>query len=135
MAAGRMPTGEVVDLMNVFQGVGEYKAGKITEEELTQLEKVACPTCGSCAGLFTANSMNCICEALGMALPGNGTVLAVDPRREELARAAGRQVVALLEMDMKPRDIIRPEVIDNAFALDMAMGGSTNTVLHLIKGI
>lgn len=132
MAAGRMPTGEVVDLMNVFQGVGEYKAGKITEEELTQLEKVACPTCGSCAGLFTANSMNCICEALGMALPGNGTVLAVDPRREELARAAGRQLVALLEMDLKPRDIITPEVIDNAFALDMAMGGSTNTVLHLI---
>lgn len=132
MAAGRMPTGEVVDLMNVFQGVGEYKAGKITEEELTQLEKVACPTCGSCAGLFTANSMNCICEALGMALPGNGTVLAVDPRREEIARAAGRQVVALLEMDLKPRDIITPEVIDNAFALDMAMGGSTNTVLHLI---
>ena len=132
MAAGRTPSGQTVDLISVFQGVGAYQAGKISDAQLKELEDFGCPTCGSCSGLFTANSMNCLCEALGMALPGNGTILAVDPRREELARAAARQVMTLIEMDLKPRDIVTPEAIDNAFALDMAMGGSTNTVLHTI---
>jgi dihydroxy-acid dehydratase len=132
MAAGRTPGGQVVDLISVFQGVGAYQAGKISDTQLKELEDFGCPTCGSCSGLFTANSMNCLCEALGMALPGNGTILAVDPRREELARAAARQVMTLIEMDLKPRDIVTSEAIDNAFALDMAMGGSTNTVLHTI---
>ena len=132
MAAGRTPSGQTVDLISVFQGVGAYRAGTISEAQLKELEDFGCPTCGSCSGLFTANSMNCLCEALGIALPGNGTVLAVDPRREELARAAAHQLMALVEMDLKPLDIVTPEAIDNAFALDMAMGGSTNTVLHTI---
>jgi len=132
MAAGRTPGGQKVDLITVFQGVGAYQAGTISEAQLKELEDFGCPTCGSCSGLFTANSMNCLCEALGMALPGNGSILAVDPRREELARAAARQLMNLVEMDLKPLDIITPEAIDNAFALDMAMGGSTNTVLHTI---
>ncbi len=132
MAAGRTPDGQKVDLISVFQGVGAYKAGSISEAQLKQLEDFGCPTCGSCSGLFTANSMNCLCEALGMALPGNGSILAVDSRREELARAAARQVMTLIDRDLKPLDIITPEAVDNAFALDMAMGGSTNTVLHTI---
>jgi dihydroxy-acid dehydratase len=132
MAAGRTPDGQTVDLISVFQGVGAFRAGNISEEQLKVLEDFGCPTCGSCSGLFTANSMNCLCEALGMALPGNGTILAVDSRREDLARAAARQLMTLIEMDLKPRDIVTPEAIDNAFALDMAMGGSTNTVLHTI---
>ncbi len=144
MQAGRTPSGKVTDLISVFEGVGAYRSGKINEQELQDLEKFSCPTCGSCAGMFTANSMNCLCEALGMALPGNGTILAVDsadqgprnnrinPRREELARAAARQVMNLIALDLKPRDIVTAEAIDNAFALDMAMGGSTNTVLHTL---
>ncbi len=132
MAAGHTPDGQTVDLISVFQGVGAYKAGSISEEQLKVLEDYGCPTCGSCSGLFTANSMNCLCEALGMALPGNGTILATDPRREDLARAAARQLMTLVEMDLKPLDVITSEAIDNAFALDMAMGGSTNTVLHTI---
>ena len=91
MKAGVTPAGKVVDLISVFEGVGAYRAGKIGDAELNELERFGCPTCGSCSGMFTANSMNCLCEALGMALPGNGTILAVDPRREELARRpAGR---------------------------------------------
>jgi len=132
MAAGHLADGRTVDLSSVFEGVGAYKAGTISEAELSELEQVACPTCGSCAGLFTANSMNCICEALGMALPGNGSILAVDERREELARVAGKRIVVLVDIGLKPKDIITHETIDNAFALDMAMGGSTNTVLHLL---
>jgi dihydroxy-acid dehydratase len=132
MAAGRTPDGQTVDLISVFQGVGAYQAGTISEMQLKELEDFGCPTCGSCSGLFTANSMNCLCEALGMALPGNGSILAVDPRREALARAAARQLMTLVKMGLKPLDIITPEAIDNAFALDMAMGGSTNTVLHTI---
>jgi len=132
MAAGRTSQGEAVDLVSVFEAVGAYQAGTVSEAQLKELEDVGCPTCGSCAGLFTANSMNCLCEVLGMALPGNGSILAVDPRREQLARDAARQLMQLLEMDLKPLDIITPEAIDNAFALDMAMGGSTNTVLHTI---
>jgi dihydroxy-acid dehydratase len=132
MKAGVTSEGEVVDLITVFEGVGARKAGKITNAQLLELEKTGCPTCGSCSGMFTANSMNCLCEALGMALPGNGTILAVDPRREELARQAGRQLMKLVEMDLKPLDIVTPKAIDNALALDMAMGGSTNTVLHTL---
>ncbi len=132
MRAGVTPSGKVVDLISVFEGVGAYKAGKIDDAALQELEQFGCPTCGSCSGMFTANSMNCLCEALGMALSGNGTILAIDPRREDLARAAGRQLLRLIELDLKPRDIVTAEAIDNAFALDMAMGGSTNTVLHTL---
>lgn len=132
MAAGRLPSGEAIDLISVFEGVGAHATGKITDAELKEIEDNACPTCGSCSGMFTANSMNCLCEALGMALPGNGTILAVDPKRKELAQAAARQIVHLVEKDLKPRDIVTLESIDNALALDMAMGGSTNTVLHTL---
>jgi dihydroxy-acid dehydratase len=132
MAAGKTADGEVVDLISVFEGVGAYKAGTIDEARLKELEDAGCPTCGSCSGLFTANSMNCLCEALGMALPGNGTVLAVDKERLELVRHAAKMIVELVERDIKPRDIVTAEAIDNAFALDMALGGSTNTVLHTL---
>ncbi len=132
MAAGKAVNGKATDLITVFEGVGAYKEGKMTEEELHDLERNACPGCGSCSGMFTANSMNCLCEALGMALPGNGTVLAKTPERRELVKAAARQLLKLIEADLKPRDIVTPKSIDNAFALDMAMGGSTNTVLHTI---
>lgn len=120
------------DLISVFKGVAEYKAGKLTEEELKLLEQTACPTCGSCSGMFTANSMNCLCEALGMALPGNGTVLAVSKEREMLYRRAAFQIMKLIEMDLKPRDIATLEAFDNAIAVDVAMGGSTNTILHTL---
>ena len=132
MAAGKLSDGRVIDLATVFEGVGAFSAGKIDEAALLELERKGCPTCGSCSGMFTANSMNCLAEALGMALPGNGTVLAVDPRRKELYRTAGRQILKLVEMDLKPRDIVNRESVDNAFCLDMAMGGSTNTVLHTL---
>jgi dihydroxy-acid dehydratase len=132
MAAGKTADGKVVDLISVFEGVGEFSAGKIDEAALLELERKGCPTCGSCSGMFTANSMNCLAEALGMALPGNGTILAVDEKRKELYRAAARQIMKLVEMDLKPRDIVNRESIDNAFCLDMAMGGSTNTVLHTL---
>lgn len=132
MLAGRDPNGNPIDLISIFEGVGAFKAGAITEEELKLLEDLACPGYGSCSGLFTANSMNCACEALGISLPGNGTIPAVSERRRELVREAGRKIVELVMADLKPRDIITREAIDDAFALDMAMGGSTNTVLHLI---
>jgi dihydroxy-acid dehydratase len=104
----------------------------VDEERLSMLERFACPSCGSCAGMFTANSMNCLMEALGLALPFNGSVLAKTAEREELARQAAAQVMTLLERDIKPRDIVTAEALDDAFALDMAMGGSTNTVLHTL---
>ncbi|MGH7493120.1 MAG: dihydroxy-acid dehydratase [bacterium] len=132
MAAGRTKSGRVVDLISVFEGVGEYQAGKIDSDELKELEDNGCPTCGSCSGMFTANSMNCLMEALGMALPGNGSFLATSPERRDLLRQAAQQVMVLVEKDLKPRDIVTTEAIDNAFALDMAMGGSTNTVLHTL---
>jgi dihydroxy-acid dehydratase len=132
MAAGRLSDGRVVDLATVFEGVGAFSAGRIDEAALLELERKGCPTCGSCSGMFTANSMNCLAEALGMALPGNGTILAVDEGRKNLYRAAGRQILKLVEMDLKPRDIVNRESVDNAFCLDMAMGGSTNTVLHTL---
>ncbi len=132
MAAGQTPEGETIDLISVFEGVGAYSAGKIDEKRLTTLEKFACPSCGSCSGMFTANSMNCLMEAIGLALPFNGSALAKTPEREALAKKAASQVLTLLERDIKPRDIITAEAIDDAFALDMAMGGSTNTVLHTL---
>ena len=132
MKAGMTPEGETIDLISVFEGVGAYSAGKIDEKRLSILEKFACPSCGSCSGMFTANSMNCLMEALGLALPYNGSALAKTPEREALAKQAAAQVMTLIERDLKPRDIVTPEAIDDAFALDMAMGGSSNTVLHTL---
>lgn len=132
MAAGTLPDGTKIDLKNVFEGVGAFAAGKIDEDALKLLEDYGCPGCGSCAGMFTANSMNCLCEAIGLALPGNGTVLAITEERRDLVRKAGKQIMKLLEDDIKPRDIVTKSAVDNAFALDMAMGGSTNTVLHTL---
>ncbi len=126
------PATETSDLISVFKGVGELQAGKINEAELKRLEQSACPTCGSCSGMFTANSMNCLCEALGMALPGNGTILAVSKEREALYERAARAILKLVEADLKPRDIATLEAFDNALALDVAMGGSTNTILHTL---
>ncbi|GMA49784.1 hypothetical protein GCM10025857_11410 [Alicyclobacillus contaminans] len=132
MAAGRAKNGKQLSLTSVFEGVGGYKSGRITAEELQDIESNACPTCGSCSGMFTANSMNCIMEMLGIAPPGNGTVLAVSEQRKDLIFEAARHLMRLIEQDVRPRDIITAEAIDDAFALDMAMGGSTNTVLHLL---
>ncbi|HSK88832.1 MAG TPA: dihydroxy-acid dehydratase [Anaerolineales bacterium] len=132
MAAGKTPEGETIDLISVFEGVGAYSAGKIDEKRLTTLERFACPSCGSCSGMFTANSMNCLMEVLGLALPFNGSALAKTPEREALAKTAATQIMTLLERDIKPRDVVTAEAIDDAFALDMAMGGSTNTVLHTL---
>ncbi len=132
MYAGQTPDGRVVDLISVFEGVGAYKAGKIDDAELKILEDHGCPSCGSCSGLFTANSMNCLMEALGMALPFNGTAMAESPERDELAIQAARRIIDLIESDLTPRQIATPEAFDDAFALDMAMGGSTNTVLHVL---
>lgn len=131
MLAGKGADGKPLDLVSVFQGVGAYKSGKIPLIRLSDVEKAACPGCGSCAGMFTANSMNCLAEAIGIALPGNGTIPAVDKRREELAKAAGKRIVEMaIAGAPTPRQIVTPASLDNAFILDMAMGGSTNTVLH-----
>ncbi len=137
MKAGRTPDGKIVDLISVFEGVGAIKAGKMDERQLKVVEDFGCPTCGSCSGMFTANSMNCLCEALGIALPGNGTIVAgtrenLNPRRVELWQRAGRQILELVARDIKPLDIITHDSLDNALVLDMAMGGSTNTVLHAL---
>jgi len=119
------------DLITVFEGVGRVKAGSMTEEELEELEQSACPTCGSCAGMFTANSMNCLSETIGLALPGNGTIPAVMSGRRRLAKDAGMKVMNLFEKDIKPRDIVTEKAVRNAVAMDMALGCSTNTTLHL----
>jgi dihydroxy-acid dehydratase len=132
MAAGKTPDGETLDLISVFEGVGAFSAGKIDEKRLSILEKFACPSCGSCSGMFTANSMNCLMEVLGLALPYNGSALAKTPERESLAKQAAAQIMTLIERDIKPRDIVTSDAIDDAFALDMAMGGSSNTVLHTL---
>ena len=132
MAAGVTPDGEKIDLVSVFEGVGAFKAGKIDAERLKTLESFGCPTCGSCSGMFTANSMNCLSEALGLALPGNGSILAETEEREALYRRAGTQILELVERDLTARQVVTAEAIDDAFALDMAMGGSTNTVLHTL---
>jgi len=130
MEPGRLSSGERIDASSVNEAVGAFNAGKITVEELLEIEREANPTCGSCAGMFTANSMNCLTEALGMGLPGNGTIVATSERRGKLALEAGKQIMNLVETDLTPRKIVTQQSIDNAFALDMALGGSTNTVLH-----
>ncbi len=132
MKSGKLPDGEKVDLISVFEGVGKYKAGEIDAKKLKEYEDFSCPTCGSCSGMFTANSMNCLMEALGLALPGNGSILAIDPQRKNLAVQAAKQIITLIEKDLKPGKILSRESFINAFALDMAMGGSTNTVLHAL---
>ena len=119
------------DLITVFEGVGRVRQGKMTEEELEKLTEGACPGCGSCAGMFTANSMNCLAETIGVALPGNGTIPAVSAARVRLAKQAGMQVMEMLEKDIKPLDIVTEKSVANAVAVDMALGCSTNTVLHL----
>ena len=134
MMAGRLyQDGQLrsVDVSSVFQAVGETIKGNMSETELEELEKVACPGCGSCAGMFTANTMNCLTEAMGMALPGNGTIPAVQGRRLQLAHKAGQQVMNVLAKNIRPKNIITRDSIYNAFAVDMALGGSTNSVLHL----
>lgn len=132
MAGGLSKDGKALSLASVFEGVGAFKSGKMSVEELLDIEKSACPTCGSCSGMFTANSMNCIMEMLGVALPYNGTILATSEERHDLIRDAAVHLMDCIKNDIKPRDIITKEAIDDAFALDMAMGGSTNTVLHLM---
>jgi len=116
MAAGTLPNGQKADLISVFEGVGKIKTGEIDEQQLHDLEIAGCPTCGSCSGMFTANSMNCLCEAF--------------PKRDELIEQIGERIMELIEKDLKPSDILTPETFLNAFALDLAMGGSTNTILH-----
>ncbi len=133
MAAGVSAAGKPLDLISVFEGVAGFKKGSLSESDLEAMEETACPGCGSCSGMFTANSMNCLCEAIGIALPGNGTILATDPRRRKLFKQAGRRIVALaLAGGPAPRDIVTEKSLDNAFAVDMAMGGSTNTILHAL---
>ena len=132
MEAGTLSDGTKVDLVSAFEAIGAYSKGDIDEERLKEIEDNACPTCGSCSGMFTANSMNCLLEAIGMALPGNGSILATDSGREVLGKKAARQILKILEADLKPRDIITMESIDNAFTLDVAMGGSPNTILHTL---
>jgi dihydroxy-acid dehydratase len=123
--------GKSVDLINVFEGVGKVKSGAMTQKSLDALEDCACPGCGSCAGMFTANSMNCVTEALGLGLPGNGTIPAVTAARRRLAKKTGMQVMELVKKDIKPRDIATLKAFENAIAVDMALGCSTNTVLHI----
>jgi dihydroxy-acid dehydratase len=132
MKAGQTPDGETIDLISVFEGVGAYRANKIDAARLKTLEDFACPSCGSCSGLFTANSMNCLLEVLGLALPFNGSALALSPEREALIESAARQLLHLVEANLTPRRLVTLQAIDDAFALDMAMGGSTNTVLHTL---
>lgn len=123
--------GRQLDLNSVFEAVGSYKAGTITEDEVKEYEDFACPGCGSCSGMFTANSMNCLTEVLGLGLPGNGTIPAVYAERIRLAKQAGMKIMELVEKDIKPSDILVPEAFENALAVDMALGCSTNSVLHL----
>lgn len=130
MLAGRH-RGRDISLTQMFEGIGEFVAGKLTAEDLEQMEETACPGCGSCSGMFTANSMNCLTEALGMGLPGNGTIPAVAAARIRLAKQAGMKVMELLEKDIKPKDIMTPAAFRNALTVDMALGCSTNTVLHV----
>lgn len=133
MATGRMPDGTPIDLITLFEGVAKYKNGAMTEEELHTMECRACPSVGSCSGMFTANSMNCLTEVIGLGLPGNGTILATDEERKDLWRAAARRAVEMaVQGGPLPSELITIESLDNAFAIDMAMGGSSNTVLHTL---
>ncbi|MGC9256886.1 dihydroxy-acid dehydratase [Desulfurella sp.] len=131
MLAGKYQ-GKDIDLAQAFEAVGKYISGNINEEELLEIENIACPSCGSCSGMYSANSINCLSEALGLSLPGNGTIPAVYAARVRLAKLAGAKIVELVEKNIKPRDIITIDSIKNAIAVDMAMGCSTNTVLHLL---
>jgi len=134
MLAGKLPTAggiRTVDLNTTFEGVGQAASGKISEDELALLEEAACPGCGSCSGMFTANTMNCMTEVLGMGLSGNGTYPAVSIKRRRLAVSAGRRILQVLSDNICPRDIITRDAIHNAFTVDMALGGSSNTVLHM----
>lgn len=124
-------TGQYMDLNSVFEAVGSYKAGTMNDEEVLEVENNACPGCGSCSGMFTANSMNCLTEVLGLGLPGNGTIPAVYAERIRLAKQAGMKVVELVEKDIKPSDIVNEKTFENALTVDMALGCSTNSVLHL----
>jgi dihydroxy-acid dehydratase len=132
MRAGLDRAGRKIDLISVFEAVGARAAGRIDDARLLELEQLACPACGSCAGMFTANTMNCLCEALGLALPGNGTILADTPERRALVKRAAAALLDLVREDVKFRDVVSAPAIDNAIALDVAMGGSTNTVLHVL---
>jgi len=132
MKAGKTPDGKTTDLISVFEGVGSYKAGTMDEKRLKILEKYACPSCGSCSGLFTANSMNCLLEVIGLGLPFNGTAIAKSKQRNDLTKDAGKIILNLIKKNLRPRDIVTQDAVDDAFALDMAMGGSTNTVLHTL---
>ena len=132
MEAGVTKSGRATDLIDAFYAVGQKEIGKISDEDFLDVEMNACPTCGSCSGMFTANSMNCLCEALGMALPGNGTVLATADERKRLYQRAAERILDLVAKDIKPRDIATHAAFDNAMILDMAMGGSTNTLLHVL---
>lgn len=132
MKAGLSSTGKALTLSSMFEAVGSFKGGSMSKEEFLDMEQNACPTCGSCAGMFTANSMNCLMEVLGLALPYNGTAIAVGEERRELIREAAFKLMDLVKNDIKPKDIVTKDAIDDAFALDMAMGGSTNTVLHTL---
>jgi dihydroxy-acid dehydratase len=137
MRAGHLPDGTPIDLATVFEGVGKFEKGEIDEKQLYQLECLACPGGGSCSGMFTANSMNTLIEAMGIALKGNGTILALTPEREELLRKAARRICEIAKSEQltekyRIRNIINRKAIHNAFVVDMAMGGSTNTVLHMM---
>jgi dihydroxy-acid dehydratase len=132
MKAGKTAGGKTIDLISVFEGVAAHQLGNLSDEGLKELEDHGCPTCGCCSGMFTANSMNCLCEALGMALPGSASVPAIDTKRDEFYRAAAFRLMELVRKDIKPRDIATRDAFDNALALDMAMGGSTNTILHVL---
>lgn len=131
MLSGRLRDGRRTCLSHMFEAVGAYKAGTLDEAGVSDYEENACPTCGSCSGMYTANSMNCLCEALGMALPGNGTIPAVYSARLRLAKHAGMQIMQLVEKNIRPRDIMTPAAFHNAETVDMALGCSTNTMLHL----
>ncbi len=133
MEAGKAEDGSALDLNSVFEAVAQFKSGKINEQELHKMECLACPGAGSCSGMFTANSMNCLSEAIGLALPGNGTLLANSEERKEFWKASARRAVEMAKADGPlPRDIVTQDSIDNAFTIDMAMGGSSNTVLHTL---
>ncbi|MGM0367547.1 MAG: dihydroxy-acid dehydratase [Actinomycetota bacterium] len=130
MLAGKLDE-NIIDLGNCFEAVGKYRKGQYSDEDLYNLEEEACPTCGSCSGMYTANSMNCLSEAIGLALPGNGTIPAVLSKRVRLAKMAGIKIMELVQKNIKPRDIVNAGSVKNALAVDMALGCSTNTVLHL----
>lgn len=133
MKAGLDPQGKATTLSSMFEAVGAFKSGLMTEEEFLEMEQNACPTCGSCAGMFTANSMNTLMEVMGIALPFNGTALAISDERRDLIRDGAKQLMRMVKENVKPRDLITKEALDDAMALDMAMGGSTNTVLHVLS--